>query len=69
MKGLFALLKPTEAELGQLALRETDPQFYEDFEPLTRGPIYAVLVLFLVCICATVAIPSRLAKRLIGSRG
>jgi hypothetical protein len=66
---LFTLLKPTETELERLARRETDPRFYGEFEPLTRGPFYTLLVLFLVSVCAIVAIPWRLTMRVIGVRG
>ena len=38
-------LKPTEDEIRELALRETDPARAHEFEPITQGPVVALLIL------------------------
>jgi hypothetical protein len=45
-------LKPDEAEIRQAALRETDPRFATEFEPFTKGPLAALLILAAVGIAA-----------------
>ena len=32
-------------KLRELALRETDPRYYEEFLPITRGPLPAALAI------------------------
>ena len=50
-------LKPTDDEIRELALRETDPAHAKRFEPIARGPVYAVLALVAV---GLIALPSLL---------
>lgn len=38
-------LKPDDTEIRRAALRETDPRFAAEFEPFTKGPLVAVLIL------------------------
>ncbi len=45
-------LKPDETEIRRLALRETDPVFAAEFEPFTKGPVVAVLILAAVGVAA-----------------
>ena len=39
------MLKPNEAEIREVALRETDPDFAGEFLPFTKGPLVALLIL------------------------
>lgn len=68
MKKFLEFAKPTNWEMEQLALRETDPKFHAEFEPFARGPLFAVSVLVFVVLCGIVAIPLRLAKRIMQVR-
>ena len=45
-------LRPTEAEISDLALRETEPKLAADFSPITKGPVVAVLLLAGVAMAA-----------------
>ena len=63
---LMQLLQPTPEEIEKLALRETDPLHYAEFEPLTRGPLFAALTIIGVGIAAIAITPLRLMSRLIG---
>ncbi len=50
-------LKPTEEEVRELALGETDPSAFRRFQPINRGPWFAVsaiLVVLLVSIPASI---------------
>ena len=38
-------LKPDDAEIRRAALRETDPRYAAEFEPFTKGPLVALLIL------------------------
>ncbi len=64
--GLTSRLKPTPAEIRELALRETDPAEWPHFQPITRGPLFAVLLLAGVGIAAA---PSALVRMLRGAGG
>ncbi len=58
-------LKPTEDEIRELALRETDPAHVGDFQPITKGPVVAILIL--ACV-GLIAIPATV-YRLVTMRG
>lgn len=45
-------LKPDEAEIRAVALRETDPLLAHKFLPFTKGPVVAFLILACVGIAA-----------------
>lgn len=62
---LFAHLRPTPSEVERLALRETDPARYADFEPITRGFAYTACMIVVVGIAAVVVSPFRLAAALL----
>jgi hypothetical protein len=38
-------LRPTDREVVELALRETDPREAPRFEPICRGPLFALLAI------------------------
>ncbi len=49
---LSNLLKPTDAEIRALAVRETDPRRVAEFEPIVKGPVGALLILAAVGLAA-----------------
>jgi hypothetical protein len=56
MSGILRRLRPTEREVHELAVRETDPRFYARFAPITRGrtfAVFAILALGLVAVALT----------------
>jgi hypothetical protein len=63
---LLERLKPTDGEIRELALRETDAAQAAHFEPIVRGPVFAVLAL--ACI-GVAALPSLLRRLITGRRG
>jgi hypothetical protein len=62
---MLKYLRPTPNEIERIALRETDLHQYSDFEPITRGPIVAVLILTGVCCAAAILVPLSLIRRLL----
>ena len=46
------LLKPTDAEIRTVAVRETDPLHAGDFEPIAKGPLVALAILAAVGLAA-----------------
>ena len=64
LTSLLRQLRPTRAEVVALALRETDPREAARFEPIVRGPGWAVFAL--ACI-GLAAIPSTLVRLARGS--
>jgi plastocyanin domain-containing protein len=56
-------LKPSDREIRELALRETDPARVEEFQPITKGPVVAVLILACVGIAAIPLTLWRLVSR------
>lgn len=50
-------------KLRQLALRETDPRYSADFEPITRGPVVALLWLGALGLTAPFYFLGRLLRR------
>ena len=59
---MFERLRPTDREIRELALRETDPTRAARFEPIVRGPAWAVLGLLGVGLAALPALLVRLAR-------
>lgn len=53
-------LEPTEREIRELALQETDPARAGRFAPITRGPVFAVLALAVLALAALPGILRRL---------
>lgn len=58
-------LRPTHREIRELALRETDPAQAHRFEPIVRGPFFALLALAAIGIAA---LPSLVWRLLRGQR-
>lgn len=61
---LLERLKPTHREIRRLAHREVDPAQAASFEPVSRGPVFAVLAL--ACI-GLAALPSLLRRLITGA--
>jgi hypothetical protein len=59
------LLKPTQAEVERLALRETEPEHYKEFAPFERGPFFAVAVVIGVGLLSVLAVPARVLVRVL----
>ncbi len=55
-------LKPTDEEIRELALRETDPTQAERFAAIARGPVYAVLALAALGLAALPSLLWRLVR-------
>jgi hypothetical protein len=64
---LVAALKPTDAEILALADQETDPAQCARFEPIARGPVFAVLALAAVGIASIPGIAWRALRSLTGA--
>lgn len=62
-------LRPTEDQIECLALRETDPAYCDEFEPITKGPLIAVAIISLVGIAAMIVSPFRIAIRVMSHDG
>ena len=62
-------LEPTEREIRELALRETDPARAKRFAPIARGPVFAVLALLGVGLAALPGMLRRLLSRSPGEDG
>jgi hypothetical protein len=56
-------LRPSDRELRELALRETDPAQAECFAPIARGPVFALAALAGVALAALPACALRLLRR------
>ena len=52
MGGISGILKPTDREIRVLARRETDPRQAARFEPICRGPLFALVAIPLVVLAA-----------------
>jgi hypothetical protein len=59
---LLRALRPTEKELEAMARAETDPTRYAQFEPICRGPIFAILVLALAGFITLATLPIRMVR-------
>jgi hypothetical protein len=66
MSELIGHLKPSEHEVIALALRETDAREAHRFEPICRGPLFAVVAIPAIVL---LAIPSLVARALRGWLG
>jgi hypothetical protein len=66
IRRLAKALAPTSEEIRRLARRETDPREVGRFQPITRGPVVAVLVLAAVGVAAIVVAPFRLLAAAVG---
>lgn len=60
---LLQRLRPTERDVFDLARRETDPRLLKHFEPIARGPAFAVAALVALGIVAACTVPFRLVLR------
>ena len=60
---LAELLKPSDTEIRELALRETDPARISEFQPIVRGPGMAVVILSLVAVAAIPLTLMRIATK------
>ena len=54
---LLERLRPTEREVYELAVRETDPRLYSRFAPIARGFWFAVLALVVLGLMVVVCTP------------
>lgn len=61
---LWSGLRPSHDEIVELALRETDPREVDRFEPITRGPAWALVALILVGLASIPASVWRLCRGL-----
>jgi len=55
-------LKPTDREILELARRETDLREADRFEPICRGPLFALIAIPLVALAALPACLLRLIR-------
>ena len=55
-------LKPTDAEIRELALRETDAAQARAFEPIARGPVFALCALACIGLAALPSLVWRLIR-------
>ncbi len=58
-------LKPTDREILALARRETDVREVARFEPISRGPLFAMIAIPLVVLAALPACLLRLIRGLL----
>jgi hypothetical protein len=63
MRELTTHLKPSDREILALALRETDPREARRFDPICRGPLFAMIAIPAV---VALAIPSCVVRALRG---
>ena len=59
---ILEALRATEKELEDLARAETDPAQYARFEPICRGPVFALLVLAFAGLMALTVLPQRVIR-------
>lgn len=62
-------LKPTDREIRELALRETDPAQAASFQPIARGLLFALLGLAAVGLAALPSLLLRLLRLTGAERG
>lgn len=60
VRALINMMKPTHGELERFALRETDPRFYHEFVPYTRGPVFSIVMIIATLLAAAVVAPFRI---------
>lgn len=59
---IFSVLRPSAGEIRELALRETDPSHWREFEPITLGFSLNACLLLLIGAAAFVTTPLRLVR-------
>lgn len=64
MRKLLQHFKPTDQEIRKLALDETDPRRVHRYEPIARGPVFALIAIPAVVL---LALPSCLVRLLRGA--
>ena len=62
MGSLLDRLKPTDREIRELALRETNPRLVARFEPIARGRLLALVAIPVVVLLALPSCLLRLAR-------
>ena len=60
--------RPTDDEIIALAISETDRHSSRRFEPIARGPVFAVAAIVAVVMAAAPFVVSRLVKGFLGIR-
>jgi hypothetical protein len=55
-------LRPTKVELADLARAEADPANYGRFQPICRGPMFALFVIGVAVLAALPAMVARLVR-------
>jgi hypothetical protein len=68
MSRVLQHLKPTDAEIRRLALDETDPSRADHYEPIARGPAFALLALSVVLVLAMPSCLLRLVRGVLRAR-
>lgn len=68
-RGWLRSLYPRPEEIQALARREVDPREYARFEPIARGPLFALLALAAVGLAALPGCAARLLEWLRARRG
>jgi hypothetical protein len=64
MGGISSQLGPTDREILELARRETDVREADRFEPICRGPLFALIAIPLLVLAALPACLLRLVRGL-----
>jgi hypothetical protein len=59
------LLYPNADEVYEIAVREADPRFVAAYEPITPGPIVALLLLACVGLASAIYAPLRIGRSLV----
>jgi hypothetical protein len=62
MSGIVGRLKPTDREILDLARRESDSRAAAEFEPICRGPLFALLAIPVIALAAAPACAWRLLR-------
>ena len=62
-------VRPTNDEITALAISETDHRSYRRFEPIARGPVFAVAAMVAVVVAAAPFVLARFVKGYLGVRG
>ncbi len=59
---------PDRAAVVEFARREASPDHYREFEPITRGPAFAILMLIPLALLAGVCLAARQAAALLENK-
>ena len=54
--------RPTDDEITALAMSETDPRSFRRFEPIARGPVFAVAAMVAVMVAGAPFVLARFVK-------